>query len=102
MYEKNKYLALTSRGIHGTLEVRLHHGTLDAHEIIQWAELHAKFLIYCAKNGPHAMLPIIPSYLENGDMDKGSLIPLMTNLLVQFGYDEQSANRLIDERLYER
>lgn len=102
MYEKNKYLALTSRGIHGTLEVRLHHGTLDAHEIIQWAELHAKFLIYCAKNGPHAMLPIIPSYLENGEIDKETFIPLMTNLLVQFGYDEQSANRLIDERLYER
>ena len=102
MYEKNKYLALTSRGIHGTLEVRLHHGTLDADEIIQWAEVNAKFLIYCAKNGPHAMLPIIPSYLENGEIDKESLIPLMVSLLVQFGYDEQSANRLIDERLYER
>ena len=102
MYEKNKYLALTSRGIHGTLEVRLHHGTLDAHEIIQWAELHAKFLIYCAMNGPHAMLPIIPSYLENGEMDKETFIPVMTNLLVQFGYDEQSANHLIVERISNR
>ena len=102
MYEKNKYLALTSRGIHGTLEVRLHHGTLDAHEIIQWAEVNAKFLIYCAKNGPHVSLPSVPSYLENGEIDKETFIPLMTNLLVQFGYDEQSANRLIDERLYER
>ena len=99
MPEKNKYLALTSRGIHRTLEVRLHHGTLDAHEIIQWAEVNAKFLIYCAKNGPHAMLPIIPSYLENGDIDKGSLIPLMTNLLVQFGYDEDEARNLIAERM---
>ena len=102
MYEKNKYLALTSRGIHGTLEVRLHHGTLYAHEIIQWAEVNAKFLIYCAKNGPHVSLPSVPSYLENGDMDKGSLIPVMTNLLVQFGYDEQSANHLIVERISNR
>ena len=99
MYEKNKYLALTSRGIHGTLEVRLHHGTLDAHEIIQWAELHAKFLIYCAKNGPHVSLPSVPSYLENGEMNKETFIPLMTNLLVQFGYDEDEARNLIAERM---
>ena len=99
MYEKNKYLALTSRGIHGTLEVRLHHGTLDADEIIQWADINARFLIYCAKNGPHAMLPIIPSYLENGEIDKETFIPLMTNLLVQFGYDENEARNLIAERM---
>ena len=99
MYEKNKYLALTSRGIHGTFEVRLHHGTLDAHEIIQWADIHARFLIYCAKNGPHVMIPSIPSYLENGEIDKETFIPVMISILVQFGYDAECAKNILEERM---
>ncbi len=99
MYEKNKYLALTSRGVHGTLESRLHHGTLDAHEIIQWSEIHAKFITHCVNKGTHMQLLTLPTYHENGEINKETFLPFMTNLLVQFGYDEETAKSILEQRL---
>ncbi len=99
MKEKNKYLALTARGVHGTLESRLHHGTLDAHEIIQWAEIHAQFITYCVNNGPHVQFTTLPTYHENGEINKETFLPFMTNLFVQFGYDEETAKSILEERI---
>ncbi len=99
MKEKNKYLALTLRGVHGTLESRLHHGTLDAHEIIQWADIHAQFITYCVNNGPHVQLLTLPTYNENGEINRETFLPFMTNLFVQFGYDEETAKSILEERI---
>ncbi len=87
-YESEKYLALSARGKHDTLESRRHHGTLDYDEIIEWAMMNARFITYCYNNKLEIKLD--PS------LDKKTG---MIALLEQFGYTHEDAESVIKRRL---
>ena len=87
-YERDKYLALSGKGKHGTLESRVHHGTLEYDEITDWAIMLAHFLAYCYNNHLHIKL--------NPNLEK---FDCMMSLLEQFGYEHDEAETLLKKRL---
>lgn len=87
-YETEKYLALSGLGRHDTLESRLHHGTLDYEEIMEWAAMHAHFLAHCYNSRLHIKL--------NPNLEK---FDCMVSLLEQFGYGHDEAETLLRKRI---
>lgn len=87
-FETDKYLALSCSGFmtyckHPTMECRLHHGTLNADEIIDWALTVAHFLWFCFHEKPEIHIDPKKEHAENAMC-----------LLKQFGVNDELRERL--------
>ena len=56
-------------------------------------------MLRSTRNGPHVQFMTLPTYQENGEINKETFLPFMTNLLTQFGFGEETAKSILEERI---
>ncbi len=49
--DRNNWLNLSAYRVYTTIEIRLHHGTVDADDVINWVKAHTRFADWASKLG---------------------------------------------------